>query len=105
MNLIEARDQVAVANQGLNQARDAYQLARTRYAAGVSTHAGISPLLELSDAQASLTLAESNQVNAVYDYNTARAQLDRSIGRFAFVMNGPGYSTVPPLKVVGGGHP
>ncbi|HZP84118.1 MAG TPA: TolC family protein, partial [Chthonomonadaceae bacterium] len=61
LNLVQARNRVAVANQALAQAREAYRLARVRYNAGVSEQAGISPLLELSDAQAALTQAESNQ--------------------------------------------
>ena len=81
LNLVQARDQVAVANQALAQARTGFQLARVRYNAGVA-RAGISPQLEVSDAQAALTQAESNQVNAIYDYNQSRAQLDRAIGRF-----------------------
>ena len=91
LNLIQARDQVAVANQAVAQARTGYQLARVRYTAGVSTRTGVSPLLEVSDAQAALTLAEQNRVNALYDYNGARSQLDWSIGRFAYVNVGPGY--------------
>lgn len=100
LNLVQARDQVAVANQALSQAREAFQLARVRYNAGVA-RAGISPLLEVSDAQAALTLAENNQVNALYDYNQSRAQLDRAVGRFAYVPNGPGYSRIPSAKILG----
>jgi outer membrane protein len=101
LNLVQARDQVAVASQALALARAGFQIARVRYNAGVGSRAGISPILEVSDAQAALTLAEQNQVNALYDYNGARAQLDRSVGRFAFVPNAPGYGTVPSAKVVG----
>ena len=101
LNLVQARDQVAVANQALSQAQTGFQIARVRYNAGVASRAGLSPLLEVSDAQAALTLAEQNQVNSLYDYNNARAQLDRSIGRFAYVQNGPGYPSIPPAKVVG----
>ena len=101
LNLIQTRDEVAVANQGLTQARQGFALARVRYMAGVSARAGISPLLEVSDAQAALTLAESYQVNALYDYNNARAQLDRAIGRYAYVPNGPGYfAPLPETKIV-----
>jgi outer membrane protein TolC len=99
--LVQTRDQVAVANQGLVQARAAFEIALVRYNAGVSSRAGISPLLEVSDAQAALTLAEQNQVNSVYDYNNARASLDRSIGRFAYTNMGEGYPTEPSNKEVG----
>ena len=83
--LNEARQRVDVASQSLKQAQEAFQLAKVRYQAGVSSRAGISPLLELSDAQAALTLAESNQVNALYDFNSASARLDRALGRYATI--------------------
>jgi len=79
----EARQRIDVANQSLDQAKEAFNLAKVRYMAGVSARSGISPLLELSDAQTALTLAESNQVNALYDFNSASARLDRALGRYA----------------------
>lgn len=93
--LVQARNRVAVANVGLAQAREAYRLARVRYNAGVSQQTGISPQLELSNAQTTLAQAQSNQINALYDYNTARAQLDRAVGRYSFTATGPGYPTIP----------
>lgn len=90
---------MAVANQALSQAREAFQLARVRYNAGVA-RVGISPLLEVSNAQAALTLAENNQVNALYDYNQSRAQLDRAVGRFAYIPDGPGYSRIPTARIL-----
>ena len=81
--LLQARERVAVAAVGLTQARESARLARVRYAAGVSQQAGVSPMLELSDSENSLSQAESNQVNALYDYNSARAQLDKAVGRYA----------------------
>ena len=95
LNLTDARDRVAVANQALAQAREAFILARIRYNAGVTEKAGVSPLLEVSDAQAALTLAETRQVNALYDYNNARVVLDRAVGRYAYLANAPGYSAAP----------
>jgi outer membrane protein len=65
--------------------------------AGVSGTTGVSPQLEISNAQTSLAQAESNVVNAIYDYNTARAQLDRATGRYSFVENGPGYKSPPKI--------
>lgn len=100
--LVQARDQVVVANQALSQARAGFDLARVRYNAGVSSRAGISPLLEVSDAQAALVLAEQNQVNALYDYNGARSQLDRAAGRYAYVPSQPGFPAAPDTVKVGG---
>jgi outer membrane protein TolC len=101
LNLVQAQDEVAVANQAVVQARVAFQIARVRYIAGVGSRAGLSPILEFADAQTALTLAEQNRVNALYDYNAARASLDRSIGRFAYLRVGPGYTAPPPAKTVG----
>ncbi len=102
-----ARDSLAVANQSLALAREAYRLAAVRYSAGVTAQAGVSPLLELIDAQTSLTQAESNQVNALYNYNNARSMLDKAVGRYAFVFNGGkepeyhGFQAPPSAKQLG----
>jgi outer membrane protein len=98
--ILQARDQVAVANVGLTQAREAARLARVRYNAGVSQQTGVSPILELSNAQSSLAQAESNQVNALYNYNNAHSQLDRAIGRYSYATRGPGYTGPPNPNVV-----
>ncbi len=102
LTLLQARNRVAVANVGLSQAREAARLARVRYNAGVSQQAGVSPILELSNAQNSLAQAQSNQVNALYDYNNARAQLDRAVGRYSYTATGPGYHGRPAERVIGG---
>ena len=98
LTLLQARDRIAVANVGLSQAREASRLAQVRYNAGVSQQVGVSPILELSAAQTSLTQAQSNVVNALYDYNTARAQLDRAVGRYSYTRNAPGYAAPPTVK-------
>jgi outer membrane protein TolC len=104
LNLLQARDRVAVANRALAQATEAYRLARVRFEAGVSQAQGVSPLLELSDAQNALTQAEDNQVNALYDYNNFRSRLDKAIGRYAFVANGPGFTAPPSAKTLDKTH-
>ncbi len=98
LTLLQARDRVAVANVGVTQAREASRLALVRYNAGVSQQVGVSPILELSSAQTSLTQAQSSLVNALYDYNTARAQLDRAAGRYSYTPNAPGYAAPPTIK-------
>lgn len=99
--LTQARNRVAVANVGLAQAREAYRLARVRYNTGVSQQPSVSPQLELSNAQVGLSQAQTNQINALYDYNTARAQLDRAVGRYSYVGHAPGYAASPSLRTVG----
>jgi outer membrane protein TolC len=106
-NLRIARDSLAVANQSLALTREAYRLAGIRYTAGVTAQAGVSPLIELTDAQTALTQAESNQVNALYNYNNSRSMLDKAVGRYAFVFNGGkepaylGFSAPPSAKMLG----
>ena len=102
--LSQSRDRVAVANQAVSQAREGFRLARVRYTEGVSATPGISPLLEVSDAQAALVQAESNQVNALYDYNNARTRLDKAIGRYSYT-TAPGYTRPPSPKTVGNTTP
>ncbi len=101
ITLVQSRSRVAVANVGLAQAREAFRLARVRYNAGVSQQTGISPQLELSNAQATLAQAQSNQINALYDFNAARAQVDRAAGRFSFTAAAPGYPAPPSPSVRG----
>jgi outer membrane protein TolC len=98
LDLGQARDRVAVANQALAQAREAFLLARIRYNAGVTAKAGVSPLLEVSDAQAALTLAETRQVEGLYDYNSARVGLNRAIGRYSYANDQIGYPKAPPIR-------
>lgn len=95
LNLLQARDRVAVANQALAEARESYRLATVRYTSGVS------PILEVSNAQAALTQAEQNQVNALYDYNNARAALDRAVGRYSYTLQSAGYQSQPSPPALG----
>ena len=51
-----------------------YDITQYRYAKGVASR------LELTDAELALTTAQSNYLEAVYDYLSARIALERSIG-------------------------
>ncbi len=83
LNYVQALEQVKVAQTALVQAKQGFELARVRYVAGVSVKAGISPLLELSDSQAALVLAQTNQVNSIFDLETSKSQLERATGSYA----------------------
>jgi outer membrane protein TolC len=83
VTIAQARDRVQVANVGLAQAQEAFRLAKVRSTAGLTQQPTVSPQLELSDAQTALTQAETNRLNALYDYNLARSMLDRAAGRYA----------------------
>jgi outer membrane protein TolC len=69
------RRRTAVANVG--QAREALRIAQVRYTAG------LAPNVEVTDAEAALTLARGNAVNADYDYIAALAALNRALGAYA----------------------
>jgi outer membrane protein TolC len=70
-----AVESIGVSEQNLRQARENLDLAEGRYAAGVGN------IIELTDAQVSLTSAQANNVKALYDYKTAIAELEKAIGR------------------------
>jgi outer membrane protein len=74
LNLMTAARQIDAANVALEQAIAARQLAQVRYEGQVGL------FLEVTDAQAALTRAENSQVDAVYNYLTARAQYENVLG-------------------------
>jgi outer membrane protein TolC len=61
----------------VQQAQEALRIAQVRYRAGVSTN------VEVTDAQVALTQAQTNQVNAEYDYLDAEAGLAGALGRYS----------------------
>jgi multidrug efflux pump subunit AcrB/outer membrane protein TolC len=75
----EAYERLRVAQKALQQAQEAARMARIRYQSGI-TREGISPLLEVSDAQTAQAEAESNLTNALYDVLTTEAQWEKALG-------------------------
>jgi outer membrane protein TolC len=65
------------AMQAVDVATEALRLARLRYQAGVGTQT------EVSQAQADLTTAELNRLQAILGYNRSLASLQRAVGNFA----------------------
>lgn len=74
LNLATAARQIDAANAALTQAIAARQLAEIRYEGQVGL------FLEVTDAQAALVRAENSQVDAVYNYEIARAQFENAQG-------------------------
>jgi outer membrane protein TolC len=83
LNVQQSLAQVRSAREELAKADEGYDLARLRYSAGVTSSSHTSPLLELSDAQNTLTTAQKDYVNALYDYNDYRNTLDKAVGRYS----------------------
>jgi outer membrane protein len=72
LNLQQAEQSIHVAAKGRAQARENLDLAEGRYKTGVGN------IIELTDAQASLTTAEANYVQALYNYKTSVAALEKA---------------------------
>jgi len=73
--LESARNEVEVANLGVTLARQEVGQARERFLAGVASN------IEVVSAQDALARANDNQIDALYRYNQARADLARATGR------------------------
>lgn len=72
LNLGQAIESIRVSEKGVGQARENLAIAEGRYQAGVGN------IIELTDAQASLTTAEGNHVQTLSNYKTAIAALEQA---------------------------
>jgi outer membrane protein len=75
INLTSARNEVDVANLGIQLSNQEVDQARDRFRAGVANN------IEVIQAQDSLARAADNQIAALYRFNQARADYARSIGQ------------------------
>lgn len=75
LNLSSARNEVEVANLGVQLSKEEVDQARDRFRAGVANN------IEVIQAQDSLARANDNQIAALYRFNQARADFARSIGQ------------------------
>jgi outer membrane protein TolC len=73
-NFIEAREVLESQKKVLEQAEEAVRLARARSEAGSGTQ------LDVLSSQTALTDARTTQVQALHDYDAARARLQRAVG-------------------------
>jgi len=70
-----ATARIAVMESSLKNARDNLQLAQGRYEAGVGVY------IEVTDAQVASVNAETNYVQALYDYQLAAARFFKAMGK------------------------
>lgn len=75
LNLESARNEVQVANLGVELAKQEVGQARDRFQAGVANN------IEVIQAQDSLSRANDNQIAALYRFNQARADFARAVGQ------------------------
>ncbi len=74
LQLRAAEKNISTTQQSVTLAEENYKIAQVRYSAGVGTN------LDVMDASEKLTEARSNYFTALYNYNTAKASLDRYMG-------------------------
>jgi outer membrane protein len=75
ITVVEAAERFGATEKAVESAQENLRLAQGRYDAGVGT------ILELTEAQLSLTNAEADSVRAVTDFRVGLATLDRVVGR------------------------
>ena len=73
--LIERQNQLPVAFLGMKQAKENYEISFGRYKVGVGNP------IELKDAQIVYMNAQLSYYNALYQYNSAKANLEKAIGK------------------------
>lgn len=74
LNLQSAAEELAGADALVAQAQEALRIANVRFQSGVGTN------LEVLNAQVSASQAEASRVQALFNYNLARATLERAVG-------------------------
>ncbi len=75
ISLNAAVDQVLASRQGVASAEITLKLTRDRYTEGIITN------VEVVDAQDTLARAQDNEIRALYNYNLAKANLSKAIGK------------------------
>ena len=74
LNIRSAAQRVEASQSSVAEAEESFKIARVRYQAGV----GIN--LDVLDAQLNLNQAQTNYIQALYDYNVGIAQLEQAMG-------------------------
>jgi len=75
LSLAQAKQSIAVAGVGRDQARENLDIALGRYRGGVGN------IIELTDAQTAHTSADASYVQALYNHQIALASLERAMGK------------------------
>lgn len=75
LSMREAEKRIEATKVAVAQGEDNLRIAELRYNAGVGTN------LDVLDAVLSLNTIRINHIQALYDYNTSKAQLERAMGK------------------------
>lgn len=74
LSMKEAEKRIETTDVAVEKAQEDFKIAQVRYSAGVGTN------LDVMDAQVALTQAKTNYIQALYDYNTSKAKLEKAMG-------------------------
>jgi outer membrane protein len=74
LSMKEAEKRIETSQVAVAKAEEDFKIAQVRYNAGVGTN------LDVIDAQLALAQAKTNYIQALYDYNTSKAKLDKAMG-------------------------
>jgi outer membrane protein len=75
LEMEETRMMLGAADQAVEEAGESFRLAEERYRLGAGTS------LDILDAQARLTEAETSRVEALYEIKLASARMRRAVGK------------------------
>ena len=75
VSLIEAEERIGATQKAVESAQENFRLGQGRFDAGVGT------IIELTDAQLTLTRAQLTEAEALRDYRLGIARLERALGR------------------------
>ena len=75
LNYKQAKDSIEANKENVDAAKDNLATAQKRFQLGLMTD------IEVRDAQLALTQAETNYIQALYDYNVAIASLEKAAGK------------------------
>ena len=75
LNYKQAKDSIEANKKNVGAAKDNLATAQKRFQLGLMTD------IEVRDAQFALAQAETNYIQALYDYNVAIASIEKSVGR------------------------
>lgn len=74
LNMQEAEKRISTTQVAVAKAEEDFKISGVRYSAGVGTN------IDVIDAQVALTQAKNNYIQALYDYNTSKANLVKAMG-------------------------
>ena len=74
LKMKEAEKLIKVTEEGIENSRESFRIAQVKYNEGMATNT------EVIDAQSALIEAETNHLNALYNYNINRAALIKAMG-------------------------